>query len=87
MKSLIYNNPIASSIIINFMGLILISYLLGKGVYGITLLCLPIAILNKGIIEHGANINYKKRIMIYLSVFIMVITAAFFTLHMHKMDL
>ena len=84
MNSLIYKNPIASSIILNLTGLIFISLLLVKGIYGSAVLALPIAIFNRIIIEYGVNMNYRRKLMIYLSVFIMVMIIMFFTLHIHK---
>lgn len=87
MKALILKNPITSSIIINLTGLIFTGLLLSKGIYGVIILCLPIVIVNKGILAYGVNINYKKKIVIYLSIFIMVITTMFYSLYVHVMNL
>jgi len=84
MKSLIFKNPVTSSIIINIIGLIIIIYAIGKGIYGITLLAIPIAVLNRCIIDYGININNKKKLMIYFSVFVMIITTVYFTLLTHN---
>jgi len=84
MKALIFKNPVASSIIINIIGLILIIFSISKGMYGISLIAIPIAVLNRCLIDYGANIDNKKKLMIYISVFIMIITTAYFSLLTHK---
>lgn len=87
MKALILKNPITSSIIINLTGLIFTGLLLSKGIYGVIILCLPIVIANKGILAYGVNINYKKKIVIYLNIFIMVMTTMFYSLYLHVTNL
>jgi len=87
MKALILKNPIASSIIINLIALIFTGLLLSKGIYGVIILCLPIVIVNKGILAYGVNINYKKKIVIYLNIFIMVMTTMFYSLYLHVTNL
>lgn len=87
MKALILKNPITSSIIINLTGLIFTGLLLSKGIYGVIILCLPLVIVNKGILVYGININYKKKIVIYLSMFVMVMTTMFYSLYVHAMNL
>lgn len=84
MKALIYKNPVASSIVINIIGLILIIFSISRGMYGTSLIAIPIAVLNRCLIDYGANIDNKKKLIIYVSVFIMIITTAYFSLLTHK---
>ncbi|QAA31345.1 hypothetical protein [Clostridium manihotivorum] len=85
MKSLVYNNPLISAIIINTTTLIISIYLIiNNSIYFLPLLTF-VGIANRNIIDNGQGITKNKKIIILISFFLMIIAFLAFGSYMHDL--
>jgi hypothetical protein len=81
---IIYKNPVISAIIINIISLIMCIYsIMGRKPVFMMLLVL-VGVVNRRIIDNGKNIDKKKKIIIYISFFLMIAIGLFFSFYMNK---
>ena len=80
----IYKNPVISAISINIISLIMYIYsIIGRKTEFMIFLVL-VGAINRRIIDNGNNINKKKKIIIYISFFLMIGIWLFFSFYMSK---
>ncbi|MBB6624150.1 hypothetical protein H7E67_11985 [Clostridium gasigenes] len=71
MKSIIYNNPVISAILLNLFSLFLCLYI--YSFFGFILTIMPLTgFLNGKIIVNGTDMNNKKKILIIVSLLMMI---------------
>ncbi|SUY45404.1 Uncharacterised protein [Clostridium putrefaciens] len=73
MKVVIYNNPVKSVISVNILSLIMYIYLIKQGNVVFILFLVLIGVVNRQIIDNGKNLNKKKKTIIYISFFLMLV--------------
>lgn len=84
MKSIIYRNPVISAIIINIVTLILFIYSIREGEYGLVIGLMFVGVANRRIIDNGEKVNKKKRAIIFISFFLMVIIYLAYSIYRFK---
>lgn len=75
MKSIIYNNPVISAILLNLFSLFLClyTYIYIHSFFGFILTIMPLTgFLNGKIIVNGTDMNNKKKILIIVSLLVMI---------------
>ncbi|HEY8805388.1 MAG TPA: hypothetical protein VIM42_09855 [Clostridium sp.] len=72
MKSIICNNPVMSAVTINIVTLILFIYAISSRAYGFTIFIILVGAVNRTIIDNGLNIDKHKRLIIFISFFLMI---------------
>lgn len=85
MKSLIYKNPLISGITINTIALIIYLYSIVNSVIWVMPLMVLVGIANRRIIDNGQGINRKKKAIILISFFLMLITILTYNSYIHNL--
>lgn len=81
---IIYKNPVISAIIINIISLITCIYSIIVGEPVFIMLLVLVGVLNRRIIDNGKTINKKKKIIICISFFLMIIIGLLFSFYMKE---
>ena len=72
MKVIIYKNPVMLAVILNIISLIIVIFSISKKVYVLQVLVILVGLANRMIIDNGENIDKQKKIIIYVSFFLML---------------
>lgn len=72
MKSIIYKNPVISGILLNISAIFLSIYAIKYNITPLIILIIPVGIFNRKIIDNGADMNNKKKILILVSFGVMI---------------
>jgi len=67
MKSIFYENPVISGILINLSAMFLSIYAIKYSVTPFTIMLVLVGSLNRKIIDDGTDMNNKKKILIVVS--------------------
>ena len=81
---IIYKNPVISAIIINIISLIMCIYLIIVRKTEFMIFLVLVGGINRRIIDNGNDIDKKKKIIIYISFFLMIGIGLFFSFYMNK---
>jgi hypothetical protein len=73
MKSLIYKKPLLSAVSLNIITLIIFIYSINNGETVPFMFSVLAGVFNRRIIDNGENINIKKKTIITISFFLMII--------------
>lgn len=84
MRSIIYRNPVISAIIINIVTLFLFIYSIREGKYGLVIGLIFVGVANRRIIDNGEKVDKKKRAIIFISFFLMVIIYLAYSIYRFK---
>lgn len=84
MKAIIYKNPVIAAIFINFISSILFIYTIKERRITFIMPLVIVGIVNRQILDNGSNINRKKKIIIYISFFLMLVIGLIFNYYMYK---
>jgi len=84
MKSLLYRNPLISTITINFITLILFVYSINQRITPLTILLMLTGVVNRKILDNGINLNKQKRTIMSLSFFTMVGLTIIYIFYIHN---
>ena len=84
MKAVIYKNLVISAVIINILSLIMCIYSTIERKTIFMMLLVFIGVVNRRIIDNGNNLNKKKKIIIYISFFLMITIGFIYSSYMYK---
>lgn len=84
MKSIIYRNPVTSAVIINIVTLILFIYSIREREYGLVIGLMIVGIVNRRILDNGEKLDRKKRSIIFISFFLMIIIYLAYSIYRFK---
>ncbi|MBL4935064.1 hypothetical protein JK636_04750 [Clostridium sp. YIM B02515] len=87
MKSILYRNPVISTIAINFMTMILFIYSINQRITALTISLMVTGVVNRRILDNGINLNKQKKTIIFLSFFISIGIAMLYNVYIHKIRL
>lgn len=72
MKVIIYKNPVMSAVILNIISLIIVIFSISEKAYALQVLVILVGLANRKIIDNGENIDKQKKIVIYVSFFLIL---------------
>jgi hypothetical protein len=84
MKSIIYRNPVISAVSINIVTLIIFIYSIRKREYWLVSGLMFVGVANRRIIDNGEKVDKKKRTIIFISFFLMVIIYLAYSIYRFK---
>lgn len=85
MKSIIYKNPVISSIIINIVTLVILIYSIKERASWGMIIPVFAGVSNRRIIDNGQNIDKQKKKIILFSFFIMLLIYLVYNNYMYNL--
>lgn len=84
MKNIIKKYPVVAAIVINFTSTVIFMYTIKeRSIIFITPLVF-VGIINRQIIDNGNNLNKKKKIVIYISFFLLLAIGLVYNYYIYK---